>query len=143
MDILLMKIADYEEVYKLWKNTEGMGLRSLDDSRDGIMTFLNRNPNTNFVCKENNKVVGVILSGHDGRRGYIYHLAVSQKYRKKGIGKILVEKVICALKTEGIKKIALVVFDANESGNAFWESVGFIKREDLVYRNFTIDLSNK
>ena len=142
LNITKMTIDDYEDAFKLWSNTEGMGLRSLDDSRNGIESFLQRNPNTNFVCKDGNELIGVILSGHDGRRGYIYHAVVSPKYQNKGIGKMLVKEVIVSLDNEGIKKVALVVFSNNQKGNNFWESLGFINRKDLNYRNLAIDTTN-
>ena len=78
------------------------------------------------------------MSGQDGRRGFIYHTSVHQDYRKQGIGRKLVEHALHALEEEGIHKVALVVFERNENGNAFWEKVGFSKRTDLVYRNKTI-----
>lgn len=142
LTISIMKISDYEEAYKLWNNTEGMGLRSLDDSRDGIDKFLKRNPTTNFVCRVKNELVGVILCGHDGRRGYIYHAVVDAKYRKIGIGKNLVNSVISSLEEEGIKKVALVVYSNNNEGNKFWNNLGFLKRDDLFYRNKVIDINN-
>jgi ribosomal protein S18 acetylase RimI-like enzyme len=97
-----MKIADYEEVYKLWSGTAGMGLRSLDDSYEGIEKFLLRNPRTNFVVESSNNIIGVILSGHDGRRGYIYHMAVDMLIRRNGIGKLLLNSALDALKNVGI-----------------------------------------
>lgn len=142
MDITTMTIADYDEAFCLWSKTEGMGLRSLDDSREGIDSFLKRNPNTNFVCREGKELIGVILSGHDGRRGYIYHAVVHPHHRRKGLGKKLVGEVISSLAQEGIKKVALVVFSNNQKGNEFWESLGFIKRSDLNYRNLAIDPAN-
>ncbi|MGN0553489.1 MAG: GNAT family N-acetyltransferase [Oscillospiraceae bacterium] len=135
MTINKMTIADYDEIYDLWINTKGMGLNDLDDSREGIGKFLDRNPETCFTAKENGKVIGVIIAGHDGRRGYIYHTAVLQSERNKGIGTALVENALTALKQEGINKVALVVFDRNENGNSFWERKGFTVRDDLVYRN--------
>lgn len=142
MEIRLMSIKDYDKVYELWTNTKGMGMRSLDDSFEGIKRFLERNPTTNYVAQDNDKLVGVILCGHDGRRAYIYHTAVSPDYRRSGIGKVLVNTVLEALKKEGINKAALVVFSSNELGNKFWQSVGFQKREDLFYRNISINENN-
>lgn len=84
MEIRIMTISDYEETFKLWSNTAGMGMRSLDDSYEGIIKFLKRNPTTNFVARIDEKIVGVILCGHDGRRGYIYHTAVDEKNRGHG-----------------------------------------------------------
>lgn len=130
-----MQIEDYDNVYALWLSCAGMGLNNIDDSRAGINKFLNRNPDTCFVAEVNEMVVGVIIVGNDGRRGYIYHTAVHPRYRKQGIAHGLVDNAIKALKECGISKVALVAFDRNIDGNAFWESEGFIVRDDLVYRN--------
>lgn len=135
MEIKQMTINDYDEVYNLWINTTGMGLNNIDDSREGIERYLKRNPNTCFIAKKNNAVVGVILSGHDGRRGYIHHTAVAVTERRQGIGKAILNRVLSALEKEGINKIALVAFSKNEIGNQFWEKNGFTIRDDLVYRN--------
>lgn len=135
MKIRKMSIEDYDKVYALWMSCVGMGLNNIDDSPEGIAKYLRRNPDTCFVAEENDKIIGVILSGHDGRRGFIHHTAVAPNERGRGIGKLLVEKALEALKNEGIIKVALVVFDRNEVGNGFWEKMGFTKREDLVYRN--------
>ncbi len=137
-----MTICDYEDAFKLWIDTEGMGLRALDDSREGIHAFLQRNPNTNFICRDGGELVGTILSGNDGRRGYIYHAVVKPSHRRLGIGKMLVKEVVDALELEGINKVALVVFSDNLKGNAFWESIGFAKRSDLNYRDLAIGLAN-
>lgn len=142
MKIRLLAIEDYEKVYDLWTNTKGMGMRSLDDSYEGIEKFLKRNPTTNFVVEADNNLVGVILCGHDGRRGYTYHTAVNPDYRRKGLGEALVSAALEALKKEGINKAALVVFSNNDVGNKFWESIGFEKREDLIYRNISINKNN-
>ena len=138
MRIRKMVIHDYDEVYALWMSCAGMGLNNLDDSREGIEKFLKRNPDTCFVAKCDNQIVGVIIVGNDGRRGYIYHTAVNPQYRKRGIARQLVEASMQELKQCGINKVALVVFDRNENGNAFWEKLGFTVREDLVYRNKAI-----
>lgn len=138
MKIREMTIGDYDEVYMLWRNTPGMGLNTADDSREGIAAYLKRNPHTCFVAEVEEGVAGAILAGHDGRRGFIYHLAVSIPHRGKGVGSALVEHAMAALEHEGIRKVALVVFDQNVIGNAFWERLGFSKREDLIYRNKSI-----
>ena len=138
MNIRKMVINDYDDVYALWMACAGMGLNNLDDSREGIDKFLKRNPDTCFVAEYDNQIVGVIIVGNDGRRGYIYHTAVNTQYRKRGIARQLVETSMQELKKCGINKVALVVFDRNESGNAFWEKLGFTVREDLVYRNKAI-----
>ena len=138
MEIRKMKIEDYEAVYQLWLSCKGMGLNTVDDSRDGIEKFLNRNPDTCFVAERDGKIVGVIMAGSDGRRGYIYHTAVSSDQRRQGIASKLVDAVMTAFKNTGITKVNLVVFERNADGNAFWEKSGFTVREDLVYRNKTI-----
>ncbi len=138
MTIREMVTSDYEKVYDLWIHTTGMGLNNLDDSEEGIAKFLKRNPSTCFVAEQEGKIIGVILAGHDGRRGFIYHTTVSQEYRKQGIGKALTDHALDALEKEGIHKVALVVFDRNQLGNAFWENQGFTVRNDLVYRNKSI-----
>ena len=135
MNIRTMAIEDYEQVYSLWLNTPNMGLNTLDDSKDGISKYLARNPNTCFVAEKGGIIFGVILSGHDGRRGFIYHLAVAESEQRSGVGAALVEAAMLALECEGIPKVALVAYGKNEKGNAFWEKYGFTERHDLVYRN--------
>ena len=135
MHIRKMTIDDYDKVYNLWMSCVGMGLNNLDDSREGIDKFILRNPDTCLVAENDSAIVGVILVGNDGRRGYIYHTAVHPDCRKQGIAKKLVDDAMDELSALGINKVALVVFDRNELGNAFWESQGFTVRNDLVYRN--------
>ena len=135
MQIRTMTIHDYEKVYALWMSCKNMGFNDIDDSKEGISRFLERNPNTSFVAMENDELLGIILGGHDGRRGYIYHMSVAENHRKKGIGSSLVEKCLESFKNEKISKVALLVFKYNEAGNAFWEKQDFILREDVNYRN--------
>ena len=135
MEIRKLSADDYEELYDLWMSTPGRGLNGTDDSKAGIEKYLRRNPNTCFAAVADGRIVGAILSGHDGRRGYIYHTAVSAANRNKGIGSALVDSALNALRDEGIHKVALVVFERNEAGNAFWEHKGFCTRTDLNYRN--------
>jgi ribosomal protein S18 acetylase RimI-like enzyme len=133
-----MTIDDYDQVYTLWLNTPNMGLNNLDDSKNGINKYLVRNPNTCFVAERDGQIIGVILSGHDGRRGYICHAAVASDEQGHGLGTALVNAAMNALEQEGINKVALVAFSENENGNAFWEKQGFTIRPDLVYRNKAI-----
>lgn len=130
-----MVIEDYDRVYELWSNIPGMGLNDVDDSFEGISRYITRNPDTSFVAIDDDKFVGVILAGHDGRRGFIYHMAVLAEYRKQGIGRMLVNKALEVLKGQGISKVGLLAFSANELGNPFWESMGFGSREDCTYRD--------
>jgi len=138
MNYRKMIIDDYDKVYALWLSCSGMGLNNLDDSPEGISRYLDRNPDTCFVAESGENIIGVILSGHDGRRGFIHHTAVSPEYRGQGIASALVDLAITALKNCGINKVALVVFERNDAGNAFWEKMGFSVRDDLVYRNKAI-----
>lgn len=140
MEIRPMTIADYPGVYELWISSAGMGLNNLDDSEEGIGRFLDRNPTTCFVATEGNKVVGVIIAGHDGRRGYIYHTAVAKQYKRQEIGRKLAESALKALSEEGITKVGLFVFNRNEGAKRFWGKMGFAARtpeegDDIVYYN--------
>ena len=139
MVIRKMLIDDYEGIYDLWLNTPGMGLNTTEDTKKGISAYLSRNPNTCFVCQKDDEIIGVILSGHDGRRGFIYHAAVKVSERRHGIGSKLLDCAMLALKEEGINKVALVVYSRNETGNAFWEKRGFKTRDDIIYRNKNIN----
>ena len=135
MEIRKMQLQDYKNVYSLWMTCTGMGLNHLDDSEEGISKFLQRNPDTCFVAVEGAQIIGVILVGSDGRRGYIYHTAVHPAFRHRGIARQLVDSALNALESIGISKAALVVFKHNEIGNGFWEKLGFTVRDDLMYRN--------
>ena len=132
-----MTIDDYDALYAIWTAC-GNGLNNLDDSRDGIEKYLRRNPTTSFVAEDGGVIAGAVLCGHDGRRGYIQHMSVSPLYRRRGIGRRLLDAALAALKAEGINKTALVAFRKNALGNAFWESMGFGLREDLNYRDLAL-----
>lgn len=138
MEIRVMKIEDYDQVFQLWNETAGMGMRSLDDSREGIEKFIQRNPKTNFVAMQDGQLLGVIMAGNDGRRAYIYHTAVAMKARRKGVASKLLAACLQAIKDEGINKVALVVFGDNQLGNDFWQAQGFEVRNDIIYRNLTL-----
>jgi ribosomal protein S18 acetylase RimI-like enzyme len=130
---------DYDNVVALWTNSPGVGLRFPDDSKEGIEKFIKRNPNTSFVVEENGKIVGTALCGQDGRRGYLYHVCVEEGYRRRSIGRLLIEAVIKSLKEEGIVKIGLVCFSENEKGKQFWRNLGWEHRKDLDYYTISID----
>ncbi|MDY6326616.1 MAG: GNAT family N-acetyltransferase [Bacteroidales bacterium] len=131
--IRLMREDDYDRVYELWSVTEGMALRSYDDSAEGIAKFLKKNPNSNFVAEMGDEIVGVIMCGMDGRRAYIYHTVVRKDLRQQGIGKSLLRAVYHAIEAEGIKKNGLLVLKDNEIGNTFWRMQGWTERVDLNY----------
>ena len=136
--IRVMNTEDYDRVYALWMSCKNMGFNNLDDSRQGIEKYLKRNPSTCFVAEQDDAIVGVILAGHDGRRGFIHHMAVAEDCRRQGIATDLLDQALAALKEEGINKAALLVFNRNEAGNAFWERQGFTARDDVTYRNKTL-----
>ena len=138
----IMTIDDYEQVYALWRQIQGFGIRSIDDSREGIESFLRRNPDTSVVAVEDGKIVGAILCGHDGRRGCLYHVCVDEAYRMRGIGKSMVVFAMEALKREQISKVSLIAFTKNDMGNAFWKEIGWTKRQDLNYYDFTLNEEN-
>ena len=140
--MLFRSIDDYEQVYALWKQIHGFGIRSVDDSREGIARFLKRNPDTSVVAVEDGKIVGAILCGHDGRRGCMYHVCVDADYRMRGIGKSMVVFAMEALKKEKINKVSLIAFTKNDIGNAFWKEIGWTKRLDLNYYDFTLNEEN-
>ncbi|MCQ2536744.1 MAG: GNAT family N-acetyltransferase [Lachnospiraceae bacterium] len=141
--IRAMTIDDYEGLYDLWMTIRGFGIRSIDDSKIGVERFLKRNPTTSVVAiSEDGQVVGGILCGHDGRRGCLYHVCVREDYRLLGIGKEMVVFCMNALKEENINKVSLIAFTANDIGNAFWKCIGWTKREDLNYYDFTLNEEN-
>ena len=137
-----MTIEDYEEVYALWNSIDGFGIRTIDDSFEGIEMFLKRNPTTSAVYIEDGKIVGAILCGHDGRRGCMYHVCVSKDYRRHGIGKKMVNFCMDRLKEEKINKVCLNAFVTNKVGNAFWQRMGWTLRDDMNYYDHVLNEDN-
>ncbi|MBQ6090893.1 MAG: GNAT family N-acetyltransferase [Lachnospiraceae bacterium] len=134
-------ISDYDAIFALWNATEQSrrALNPVDDSREGIERYLNRNPNTCFLAEQDGRVIGVILTGHDGRRAIIHHMCVHPDCRRQGIAGHLVSLAEEALQKEGIQKIFGLVFKDNEPANAFWESRGYSLRTNLNYRNKSLN----
>lgn len=130
VEITLFEISDYDEVLALWQQCEGIGLSDAD-SRESISKYLKRNPGMSFVASFSDGIVGVILAGHDGRRGYIHHLAVHPDYRRKGLAHRLVDRSIEALRESGIQKCHLFIFNNNDKGLAFWNNIGWKHRLDI------------
>lgn len=137
-----MNIEDYPGVHDLWMTIKGFGIRSVDDSKEGVERFLKRNPGLSVVAEEDGKIVGCILCGHDGRRGCLYHVCVAEAYRMHGIGKSMVVHCMERLKEEKINKVSLIAFTCNDIGNAFWKEIGWTKREDLNYYDFVLNEEN-
>lgn len=126
-----MKLGDYDEVIGLWKNTPGIGVTSVDDKKS-IKLFLGKNKKTCFVALADGEIVGTCLCGDDGRRGFLYHLAVAEKFRKMGIANELVKRCLEGLKKEGIGKCHLFVMKGNEVGMSDYRKNGWEERENLV-----------
>jgi putative acetyltransferase len=146
MRITEMSMDDYDEVYALWKASEGIGLSSADGP-EAIARYLARNPRMSFVAREESgptggqpgPVIGAALCGHDGRRGYLHHLAVRPDCRGQGLGSALVERCVQALAAEGIDKCHLFVYKLNEGGRAFWSKTGWSERVTLVLMSKDIE----
>lgn len=142
MTVRTMTIEDFDQVHALWMTISGFAIRSIDDSWEGVERFLRRNPTTSVVAEEDGKIVGSILCGHDGRRGCLYHVCVHKDYRMRGIGKAMVVYAMNALKAEEISKVSLIAFTRNDIGNAFWNRIGWTRRLDLNYYDFTLNEKN-
>lgn len=142
IEIRVMTIEDYDGVYRLWMTIKGFAIRSIDDSRKGVETFLKRNPDTSIVAVCGEEIIGAILCGHDGRRGCFYHVCVREDYRKRGIGKAMVVAAMNALRKEKINKVSLIAFTKNDIGNSFWKGIGWTEREDLNYYDFVLNTEN-
>lgn len=123
---------DYDHVRQLWEGIEGVGLNE-SDSREAILLFLERNPELSLiVTSPSGEIAGAVLCGHDGRRGYLHHLAVAKGERGNGLGAALVDRCLSSLKNIGILKTNIFLFSDNSSGEAFWKHQGWTKRDDLV-----------
>jgi ribosomal protein S18 acetylase RimI-like enzyme len=112
-----------------------MSLNDIDDSRDGMARYLERNPCTSFVAEIGGALVGTVMCGHDGRSGYIFHACVAQGYQREGVGARLVEAALAALKAEGITHATLHVLKGNKPGAAFWGKQGFAPFGVLEYHS--------
>ena len=142
MEIRVMKAEDYDKLYELWMTIKGFGIRSIDDSREGVARFLKRNPTTSVTAWDGDTLIGAILCGHDGRTGCFYHVCVDPAYRCHGIGKSMVAYAMSALKDEHINKITLIAFTKNDIGNTFWSTIGWTKRSDVNYYEFVLNEEN-
>lgn len=136
MEIRLITPNDYDALVDLWLVCRGSALSDTEDSHEAIARLLARNPDTCFAAVAGDgRLVGAILATEDGRRGYIYHMGVTQEFRGQGVGSALVKASLEALARKSVTTVALVACAANDSANAFWERMGFVSRGDLTYRN--------
>ncbi|MFT8995107.1 GNAT family N-acetyltransferase [Lentilactobacillus hilgardii] len=128
-----MKVTDYAAAYALWESVPGMNLASLDNSEQGIARVINKNPDLCFVAVDGEKVIGTALGGTDGRKGYLYHVAVAKSYQGQHLSTQLIDRVTTGFKNKGIDKIGLFVVIGNEEGKNFWKHQGFKERPDIKY----------
>ena len=125
-----MDIQDYEKIMDLWWHAEGVRLSDAD-SKENIGKFLKRNAGISFIAERDGEIIGTILCGYDGRRGYLHHLTVKAAYRGNGLGRRLVESCLTELQKQGIKKCHLFVLADNQQGMNFWNHIGFQRRDDV------------
>jgi len=140
MEIREISFEEVEEVLALWQSVEGTGLDRDIDNKERIALYLRRNPGLSLAALENGRIVGAVLCGHDGRRGYMHHLSVAGPHRGKGIGRTLVEKAISRLRLLGLRKCHVFVFEQNVDARRFWRSIGWTERTDLVIMSCGITL---
>jgi putative acetyltransferase len=124
------RVKDCAAVIALWRRTEGVGLNE-SDTRRAITAFLRRNPRLSFVAEQGGRIIGAVLCGHDGRRGYLHHLAVSKRHRRRGIGRLLVNACLAKLRQAGIQKCNIFIFANNAAGMKFWAHTGWSLRTEL------------
>ncbi len=130
--VVPLTMDDFDAVHALWEESEGIGLHGAEDSREGIEAYLERNPGLSFTACYADHVVGAVLCGQDGRRGYLHHLAVAPAYRRHGIGRALAEACQDTLAAQGIRKCHIFIYNANEQGIAFWQRIGWTQRDDIA-----------
>ena len=129
--IVDMAIEHYDDVKALWEKTKGVVVSSVD-TKDNIKRMLRRNPGMSFVVLDGEDVVGAVLCSHDGRMGYLTHLAIDKTHRRKGLGRSLVGRCLYTLMGIGIRKCTLLVMQDAEGAKAFWESIALEGRVDLL-----------
>jgi ribosomal protein S18 acetylase RimI-like enzyme len=112
-------MADYDQAIALWANIEGVEICE-GDSREEIGDYLKRNPGLSRVAEVDGVMVGAALCGHDGRRGWIYHVAMAQEHRGRGVGKLLVEDCVDGLRKAGLRRAIILVSGDNPAGHQFW-----------------------
>lgn len=134
--IRAMTLDDYDTVIELMRATPGISLRDAD-SRESTARYLARNPGMSFVAEIGGVLCGCVMSGHDGRRGYLQHLLVLPEYRRQGIAKALVGRCLTSLEAAGIHKCHLDVFKSNLAAARYWQSQGWQLRSDIDRYSFT------
>jgi len=132
------RIEDFDAVIALWRRTEGVGLNE-SDTRRANTAYLRRNPKLSFVAEKDGRIIGAVLCGHDGRRGYLHHLAVSKRHRCRGIGRRLVNACLAKLRQAGIPKCNIFIFASNAEGMKLWTRTGWSLRTELRLMQIRLD----
>ena len=139
MEISVIRAQDYSVIYDILSQVSHSGIR-VEDDYDGFERFLLRNPNSNFVARVDNRIVGILIAGHDGRRGHIYHTAVLDPNRSRTIGKALLDALYEAFAKESVRKVGVLVDVDNDAGHDFFTAHGFLRRDDLDYFDHIAEL---
>ena len=124
IDTREFSINDYDAAVELWQRVEGLEIAEGDD-RESVAQFLARNPGLSRVATDGSGTVGVALCGHDGHRGYIYHLAVDPAYQGRGLGRRLVDECLAGLRRAGLQRVIIIVAGDNSRGRGFWKRSGW------------------
>jgi ribosomal protein S18 acetylase RimI-like enzyme len=130
--------SDYYQARRLWESTPGMKLEAAD-SKDGISRYILRHPELSYIAESDHRVIGTVIGGEDGRRGYLQHLCVAPEFRNQGIGKILLDASIKQFQKLDIHEVRIFVFKDNDVGNEFWHRLGWSLRDDIHVRTFNFD----
>jgi N-acetylglutamate synthase len=138
MLIRSMSAEDVGSALELWQTCEGVGL-SEGDTQERLEAFLARNPQLSHVAVSQGRLVGAVLAGHDGRRGFLYHLAVRDEFRGRGVGRALAEHATLAFRAVGITKFHVMVFRHNAAGEAFWTHLGWRRRDDINVHTLVLE----
>jgi len=139
MDLTIrqMTVDDHDSVRALWDATDGVDL-AVGDTRADIARFLDRNPGLSFIALAGENLIGAVLCGHDGRRGYVHHLAVDESFRRHGVGRALIDRCLEGLRAAGIGKCHLFIRRDNATGFVFWQRTGWVDRIKLRMMSRTL-----
>jgi ribosomal protein S18 acetylase RimI-like enzyme len=123
---------DWPAAYELWRTAgEGVQLRP-SDRREEVAKKLGHDPELFLVAEREGQVVGVIIGGWDGRRGWLHHLAVAHSARRLGIGRALVTAVEKRLRAKGCLKVNLLVRRDNQQALDLYRSMGYQDMEPMI-----------